>query len=509
MLRAGDGVRHIGRTTWSFEKGPAERVESPDQHVAPRGEYGASQDGALRQRGLGPASQLGARGGGELPIDRLRRKFAEILSGGKYEIDGDLRALQAIALNTIQATFTNRFDDDHALKAAVGEKQAHFAEDGRGADFERAFFKHRSVDEQQRDALCFVLRTFKDPAIDAELRSRVYQKLGLMGTHEDLDAVMPHVRKATSSKDLYYGLKCIETMTARLGSPVKRSNLHHDPEIGPLLAKDRLTEDEQRKVIEEVLKRGEIKRVRGFDSGQFHGSEVLVVEFAEKLPGEKKPIKGAFKPEYNYREKTEAYFSREVLMYEFDREFTKTGLINPTVEAFIRAHGSGYQLGSLSYWEPRCKPYARRPEGHEHDGWVPPNVPLPEHQHLAKEPWFQRRLDQLRTLVYIFNNDDLLANNMNPRDNLANILIVVDQQGNWDMRVVDWAAAAGGNRNSHVYGNINEGILPKHGEPDLMREISQAPKEYVRETAEHFVKEDDAARVARRTVRAYNLLKDK
>ncbi len=507
MLRAGDGIRRIGRTTFSYGDGAAEKVAPNVPGDAPRGEYGAGNEGARRNRGSSALSQIGVREGGELPIDRLRRRFGEIISGAKLEVDDELRTLQAIALNTLQSTFTNRYHDDQPLKHAVGEKQPHFSRHERGADFETAFFKHHSLAEKQRDALCLVLRTFNDPTNDVELRCAVFTKLGQMGTHEDLDAVMPHVRKATSPRDLFFGLGCIKEMTKRLGSPVKRTNLHHDPVIGPLLAKDRLSAAERQQVIEEVLKRGEIRKVRPFDSkGEYHGSEVCVVEFTETLPGEKSTIKAAFKPEAQYWDKKEAYFSREVLMYEFDREFTKTGLINPTVEAFVKVHGSHHELGSMSYWEPRAKPYARRPPGRAHEAMVPPNDPLPEHRHLAGEPWFQRRMDQLRTLLYIFNNDDLLANNVNPRDNLANILVVVDQQGVWDMRVVDWAAAAGGNRNSNVYIELDEGILPRRGDPELMRRIAQAPKDALRETAEEFVKPGDAERLARRTVKAFNIL---
>src|SRR6185503_8557480 len=99
--------------------------------------------------------------------------------------------------------------------------------------------------------------------------------------------------------------------------------------------------------------------------------EVYVVTFKETLPGEKEPIRAAFKPELSWFEKKECWYSREVLMYTFDRAFTRTGLINPTVEVAIPLHEPGCEVGSLSFWEPRAEPLGRRPAESAWDGTVP------------------------------------------------------------------------------------------------------------------------------------------
>lgn len=473
--------------------------------LAPRGEYGAARSERPRSAGTQALSQIRSRQSGELEIDRLRGLFGAILAGDAYALDEDVYALQAIALALIDRTFGHSHESNR-LRERVQEKRPAFAGQERDPLFEHALFKGRSDHERGRDLLCFLLRTFQSGEHDAPLREAVYAKLGKMGTHEDLDAILPHVRRATTGRDLFYGLSAIRELTGRLGSPTARSNLHSDPAIGPLLARSELSADERRAVIEEVLRRGKIEKVSRFESGEYHGSEVFVVEFAEKFADEAHPLRAAFKPEQIRFDHTEAMFSREVLAYELDRRFFKTGLINPTVEAFIPVHDHAYELGSLSYWEPRAKPYARRPPGRGHEALVPPNDPLPEHRHLAGEPWFQRRLAQLRTLLYILNNDDLIANNVNPRDNLANILVVVDKHGDWDARAIDWAASAGGNRNSRVYEDLDRAILPEKADAALQAAIAKTPKEAVASLAKEFVKDADAEKLAGRMVGAFNLL---
>lgn len=499
-------LRAAAPLTWSFpvQSGTRFHARSGFQ-LAPRGEYGAPRNERVRSSGSSALSQLRTRQSGELEIDRLRGLFGSILAGRAYAIDEDVYTLQAIALEMIDRTFGHSHDSNR-LRERVREKRPAFAGKERDALFEHALFKGRSEHERGRDLLCFLLRTFQGGEHDAPLREAVYAKLGKMGTPEDLDAILPHVRRATTGRDLFYGLAAIREMTGRLGAPSERGNLHMDPTIGPLLARTDLSASERQTVIEEVLRRGKIEKVSRFESGEYHGSEVFVVEFAEKFADENRPIRAAFKPEQLRFDHTEAMFSREVLAYELDRRFFKTGLINPTVEAFLQVHDHAFELGSLSYWEPRAKPYARRPPGRGHEALVPPNDPLPEHRHLGGEPWFLARLAQLRTLIYILNNDDLIANNVNPRDNLANILVVVDKHGAWDARAIDWAASAGGNRNSRVYEDLDTAILPKKPDAALQAAIAKTPKDAVVLLAREFVKDGDAEKLAGRMVGAFNEL---
>jgi hypothetical protein len=426
----------------------------------------------------------------------------------------ELLAIQALALDTVLRLFRTPGDDD-ALLGAVREKLGWFSKHLPNTAGARALFGEGPA--AQCDALNLILRTFHgEDAGDQRLRMAAYDKLGKLGRPADVPALLLHVRKATTPADLYHAQAAATAVAARSGPPVARTNLSFDAELGPLFVgplrpverhTEKLSAAERTRAIEEVLRRGRVASMQLLKTGQYHAQDVWVVEFEERLPGEG-PIKAAFKPEPTWPGKTECWYAREVMAYAFDQRFAQTGRINPTVETMLPVPSSPtdtvgtWSVGSLSFWEPYAEPYGRRPPDHAEDGLTPPDQ-IPTHlAHVAKEPWFQRELAEIKTLAWILNNADLLKNQVVPRDNLANLLIV-GPPNERSTRVIDWASAAGGDRNSGCHRDpIEDGFLPSEPDPRIVAGLGPNTRQAVEDVIAEFVKSDDAAFVADRAERA-------
>lgn len=417
--------------------------------------------------------------------------FSAVVRGEVVDIPADrLLQLQATALNTIQNLFTNAHGNDGELKHQVGLKQAHFNQFSPTEKIQSQALGSRDARTKQLDALNFVLRTFlgRDGS-DEALRMAAMNKLAEVGRQRDIQAVMPHVRKGTAS-DLYHGFNCVYAITSRTGSPQKRipGALTHDPVIGPLLKKDSLTDDERMQVIEAVLDRGELVRMDKL-KGDDNTNWVYSVTFKETLPGEKgrrEAIEGIFKPEKIWHGKDRAYFTREVGAYQFDKRFTKSGLIPPTVEAMVALPGEhGARVGSLQYKVPDAKPL----------GWPAGDYTWaydPQFDKLRATPGFDRAMAKARTLFFILADPDKLGNqaSLQPKKdqpNLGNFMI--DRY--WRMWLIDNALGLSGH-------DVDPGILPKEADPEIVDRLKTAKKEEVVDVLDEFVQDRDAQISGRR-----------
>lgn len=430
---------------------------------------------------------------------RLRALYRDIIQGRAVVVaDVDLMALQAVALERLQTLFTDAFSTDSALKQEVAAKQAAFGAHLPPEATRAAICAGQSTLDQQQNALNFVLRTFhgRDEGDDA-LRRAVFGKLGQLGRRSDIGAIMPHLRKGTSS-DLFHGLAALHAITEQKGAPHVRGGLSTDAEIGPLLKKAVLAPEERARVIEAVLERGEIVAIKKLEGGG-HSNPVYFVTFKETLPepgGKRAPIEGVFKPEGTYLGKDRAYFSREVAAYQFDRKFARTGLVPTTVEALIQVDGAMYfDLGSLQYKVPRSTPLGGRPPGHK-DEMVPANWRDPIHDAFSRTAHFEKRMAQVRTLAYVFNDPDKLGNNVFPVDNLGNILVCELDDGTKDLRMIDNALVAG--QSVAPAQDVSDGILPENPDPLLTKALKASDAGAVLETMASFVQDGDARMVADR-----------
>ena len=415
---------------------------------------------------------------------------------------GDVIAVQAMALSVVQRTFTNQFGDDGALKKAVGDKLAHYRSGAPGRATEDAVFVG-DEGQRQRNALCVLLHTFRgEDAGDAGLRAVVLEKLAKMGRPRDLAFVLPLVRKATTAGDLWAGLECIKALTKRCGSPQRRGGLDKDPVVGPLLQKPGLTDDERRVALEGILKHGTIASFKKHVGGNMN--EVYFVTFKETLldrHGNAVAVRGVFKPERTWPGKDRSFYSREVAAYEFDRRFTKTGMVPPTVEGILDLDGNGCGVGSMQFMIPRARPLGADlskmsvDEARQHAGDLDPHF-----KSFVKTPAYLAQEARLRTLLFVFGDPDKLANNLHPKSNLQNIM--VDQTEKiW---MIDNAYAMGA-----PPGELDRGILPGRADGDFVDALRETPKSAAQATLEQFIKPGDAARVAGRVDVAVNELDQK
>ncbi len=435
----------------------------------------------------GDGVQAFANRGQEPAAQRQRRLFNALLAGEEpAAAAADLQALQRLALDTIQATFTNAFGTDGELKHQVGLKQADFARLGVAAA-PPAVFGRRQPRDQQLDSLVFLLRTFRDPGeADTALRRTIFAKLAELGRQQDLAAILPYARHGTPS-DLHHALNCLQAIANREGSPQPRGTLKDDPELGPLLARERLTADEERRVIEAVLQRGTIagvKRHRGTNR-----NDVYFVTFAEGLPdgrGGRRPIRGVFKPERVYFGKDRAFFTREVAAYEFDKQFAKTGLVPPTVEGLADV-GHGLELGSIQFMVPDSRPLGSSVLDYDR-----------HFDAFRRTERFKEQERKLRTLLYIFSDPDKLPNNVIGTPNLQNILID-ERERLW---MIDNAYAMGAPPQE-----VSSAILPPPKSVTLSEELAAATGLRTRALMQVFISHQDAKRVAERTAKAVAKLK--
>lgn len=440
---------------------------------------------------------------------RAAQVFRAIVEGRIHEASlSEVAEAQAIALATARDLFMDP-QLDAGLRAAVEAKLRCFVDRHPGAEVAELVLGDRDARTRQLDALSLLLWTFTSPDDpgDRDLRLAIMDKLAGMGRLSDLPPVLLHVRRATTPSDLWKGQECVRGITARLGPPVDRARLADEPEIGPLLVGPkraqadwgvRLSPEDRERAITAVLERGKIKGWTPF-RGEHYGAAVWVVEFEDRLPGEDGPIKAAFKPEPSWPDKRECWYSREILAYVFDRAVTRTSRVPVTVEALLPVYaGAGERwcsCGSMSFWEPKAEPYGRKPAS---GAWNASIDEVPgKFRHLERRPWFQDEMAQARTLLYLLNNPDCIANNMVSRNNYANILVVQDDR--WTTKLIDWASAVRGDRNAGgVDDAIRDDFLPRRPVPEIAAALRRVPSREVIAVAEGFVKRPDARFLAGR-----------
>jgi hypothetical protein len=476
--------------------GAAHQAEQPKKlpppvSTAPLGIY-AKPSPIARAHASGSPAAVAL--GSDVPVpQRLRKAFDDFVADKDPVVDAeDLRTLQAIVLRSAQSLFTNQFDNDGDLKARIAEKQKAYGDPPAWLDDH--VFGNRDMLTKQQDCLNFILRTFqRREEQDNLLRAAALQKLGEIGRRRDLRAIMPYVRKGTAA-DLYHGLNAVKQIANRRGSPQERGGLEHDPEIGPLLAKPALSDEEKTRVIEAVLQRGTITEMEKLKGGSNY-NEVYFVTFKETVPrpdGKREAIRGVFKPERTWVDKDRAYFSREVAAYEFDRSFARTGLVPPTVEAVISMNG-GHELGSLQYLIPRSTPLGYRVIDHGGERWEYHSQHLP----LLETPELKAQLAKLRTVLFVLSDPDKVQCNVKSQPNLGNLL-VDDQKKLW---MID---------NSYSMGaapQVDAGILPKKSEPEVLEAIESADPAVVVDALDDYVSPKDAKDVAQRMKRAIEELR--
>jgi hypothetical protein len=434
------------------------------------------------------ASGNGSRAG--LDRDRLRGLLEQSLAGKLPSLTpAELRSLQACALRSVARLFTNQFHDDGPLLGAVGDKLAHYGDVARSVAFDQALFGRGDVRQQQREALDFMLLSFRgaDEA-DAVLRMQVLQKLARIGENYDLRFILPHARKGTPG-DIYFGLQAVREITTRCGPPQRRARLAHDPAIGPLLAKDGLCEAERQQVLEAVLSRGEIDLAQTRPHRGHNRNPVLFLTFFDTLPGkhgQRQPIRAVWKPERTYYGKDEAFFSREVAAYEFDKHFAKTGLVPPTVEAILSVNGEpGCEVGSLQWMVPNSQPLGNT------DAPYPRNVHEfhPRFGAFRKTERYQEQERRIRTLVYILGDPDKFGNNVIPTSNLLNLLVDADER----IWMIDNAFSFGA---PNAY--LSSRILPPKPDAYLAEKLRQVRSKDVAATLDRFVEDWYAKDAVRR-----------
>ncbi len=459
-------------------------LKRPLRAVAPPGPPLQGQRGVVSTDAPSGASPLDLRAAPEVrPPGELKPLFEALLAGTPVEVTPkEVRTLQAMALDTAQRLFDDRYGTDKELKQALGERQAHYKDVSRSQRFAAGVLGDRSVGEQQLACLGFLLRTFmRLTPEDSALRRAVIGKLAEMGRAADVWAILPHVRHGDAS-DLFHGLAAIRAITKQHGVPVRRGGLEHDPVIGPILKKDVLTAPERQKVIEAVLLRGNVvkwKRHKGENRNEVH-----FVTFAETLPGKdgkREPIEGVFKPERTWFGKDRAFFSREVAAYEFDKRLSGTGLVPPTVEVLLERPGEpGAEVGSMQYKIPRARTLGKN--AHEID---------PAFEQLVKGARYKRQEKRLRTLLFLLSDPDKLPNDVHKTPNYMN-LVLDDDERLW---MID---------NSFNLGvpprEMGPGILPRQPDADLIERMVQVREDEVLEELKRHIAKHDARAAAKRFV---------
>jgi hypothetical protein len=262
--------------------------------------------------------------------------------------DHQRRISKATLLRLVPRMFPHHEELNHRAGAILERRYGSHPQD---AELER-----RILEGGPRALLRSILSTFDrldcGELTDTGLRVSAMIALREVGTIDDLDVIVPHVRKGNAD-DRLWGLRAIESM-ARDDWPARRGTLDADPEIGPLLRADRaLTRGERRLVIEAVLERGRVigversKRDKNFN-------ETYFVTFAEKLDGER--IIGVYKPEPAPGEfHEESSVAREVTAFLLDDLYLGTELVPPTIEAVFSVDGGAtFRYGSMQYFLPNA-----------------------------------------------------------------------------------------------------------------------------------------------------------
>jgi hypothetical protein len=420
--------------------------------------------------------------------------YKQILQGRDIELAPEqLCTLQAAALDLAQSVFTNQFGTDTELKRQLGYKQGTMRGHSRSHDFSAEVVGGQRDVEKMRNSLSFILRSFTRPS-DVLLRAAAIDKLAEIGSLQEIAVILPHVRKGTA-RDIEAGLSAIGCITDRCGGvPVKRGGLEHDPRIGKLLKKSSLSPEQRNELVEAVLTRGTVAKVK--QHGGFNMNPVYFVTFKETLPdgkGGRQPIRGVWKPERGYPGKNKSFFTREVAAYEFDKQFARTGMVPPTVECVLSTSGSGRaEVGSMQWMIPDAQPIGKAPkhlmELHQFH---------PKFDQFRKTRTYREQESKLRTLLFVFNDPDKLANNVFRRPNLQNIMVTPDDK----IWVIDNGYAMGAPPK-----RVNSPLLPALPDPELVEHLSLAPAGEIVDALSPLIGEGDAEMVAAKSKRAAEVL---
>ena len=461
------------------------------QSPPPKGGYGEGSAATAGAGSTDATSMIGAHGGGglETKAQRFRRLFDEIAAGERPDLTHEeLQSLQSLALDVAQSHFTNDLGNDGDLKHHVGVKQSFYAGKSPKQDIMQAVLKGRDTKARQLDSLSFLLRTFDGASNgDKELRAAILPKLAHFGRRRDIDAILPHLRRGTDT-DLFLGIEAVKAITGRTGSPQERGGLDKDPVIGPLLKKDALSESERTQVIEAVLQHGEIAGKQMYNGG--NRNEVWFITFKETLPGpdgKRRPIRGVYKPEKTWPGKDRAYMSREVAAYEFDKEFARTGLVPPTVEALVQlGHTKICDPGSMQYLVEDSRPLGKSPIHYD-----------PHFNGFRKSSEWNHQLRRIKTLLYVLADPDKLENDVIKHPNLKNLMI--DQGGKVWMIDNSWSMGAAP--------EVSTKILPEKPSQVLLGSFSETSADDVRDVLHQYINSADAKAVANRLQKAHAIAK--
>jgi Flp pilus assembly pilin Flp len=397
----------------------------------------------------------------------------------------ELKQVQANALRTAERTFTNQFGDDTRLLDAVRAKKGAFDDALKKVD--DSIVKGRPLTQQQLDSLRVMLRTFQGTdAGDVALRGAVLEKLGKMGRAKDIDDILPLVRKPPTSADLYNGLESIHGILHRAGSPQLRGAKHLSSDTKALLGKSALSEAERARVIEDVMRHGEIASVKKHVGGNMN--EVYFVTYKDKVAladGSRVPVRAVFKPEKTYVGKEKPFFTREVSAYEFDRDFAKTGTVPPTVEGVLAGKNVPQGTGSLQYMIPGAEPLGKDA------------VHLnPKFKPFLESAEGQKQMGEIRTLLYTLNDPDKLPNPGGFKSpNYGNIMAVPDAKnpGKYRLYMIDNGGGQGA-----LGTKVTKDILPST--PSKAADnLSHTDPGSIERALEPLVGEKDAADIARRS----------
>lgn len=412
----------------------APQATNPAHVDAARAFLGVPPDRVAGGDRLGNLLDVRAPDPGVSPEDPTwRAHFAQALVGDRHRVPKPmLRALQGAALTVLSKHFTNEFNDDGALLAAVRGKQRYY-EDVPAKALAQTIFGDMPRAAKMTDALQLVLRTFDDPTDDAMLRAAVLDKLGKMGGAADVPHLVRFARKQ-GGDELRRSLKTIRQITQRVGNPDIRGGLREDPEIGPLLAKPHrdLSDAERTRIIEAVLAKGTVQDTKLLEGGT-NLNRVYFVTFAETL-GEGGPrVRGVFKPELTDGRVPRANFSREVAVYEGLERVLGTGLVAPTVETMLErpdAKGQGAWLGSMQYLLPNSVPFGSDSDKGAVNGQFRAFI------HSAKA---SLQLRSIRMLCYICGSGDHFMNSDHYADspiyNFNNFMVQIDDGALHGLRV--------------------------------------------------------------------------
>lgn len=410
-----------------LDRPDAARPPSPSTGGPPSADFGGAKAGSTVQTAiLRPSSTGGSTSPGAATWATRRRTSGKIFAIG----DDNRRGLKASLLRLVPLEFTAPSGIDAELRLRAEKVLSRY---GNAVTDEPLEGEFSAAGEGARRRLALhILGAFgrrdQGEFTDTGLRVSALIALQKDGKPGDLGAIVPHLRKGNTD-DRVWALRALEKL-ARDDYPVQRGTLSQDPVIAPLLQPDRhLGVAERTQVIEAVLVRGRVIGVeRSHQSKNFN--ETYFVTFEEMLDGEH--IRGVYKPEpppgSNHEETQSA---REVLAYELDARFLKTGLVPPTREVVFSVDGGQtFRLGSMQYFL----------SGAEDLGTAHLDDDAQWKEHANSEN-FQRELDRSTLLRYLYDDVD---HNREPNGfGDRNTMLLRDDDGVLHRKMIDFGNSFG------------------------------------------------------------------